>query len=144
MVRALTSFPSVVLSAALVLGACTGVPAAGPAGQAPSPAAAAMSIDATRRRDRGADGAEADVVAVQVRVTDAAGDALMAPRLLVKVGEPASIRVGTDTRWTDVQVTTRREGSAVVVDAALSESGGPVRIRAKAQAADVTPPAGAK
>ena len=131
--------PVVLLPLTAMLGACASVSPGMP------PRAHGMTLDATLQREASDTGsAGAELVLSSVRVTDSAGTVLMAPRLLVKVGEPASIRIGTDTAWTDIQVTTRREGSAVLVDAALSESGGPVRIRAQAQAIDAPAAAGAK
>ncbi len=47
----------------------------------------------------------------------------MPPRVLTKLGEPASIRVGTDEHAIEVQVSTRREGADVRVDAVLTETG---------------------
>lgn len=111
-------------------------------GSTPSapPRAVAMTLDARLQRDAAGTGdAGAELVLAAVRVTDAAGNALAAPRLLTKIGQTASIRVGTDDHAIEVQVTSRREGAGVRVDAVLTETGVPGHVTATAVARDRAP-----
>lgn len=91
---------------------------------------AAMAVDARLvRGDRAKDGAE-ELVLSEIRITDASGATLAAPRILARLGEPASIQMGSEAGMTDVRVNSRREGTDVFVDAVLTCTDGPERLSA--------------
>ena len=124
---AILAFASVLLE-----GGCASAPGAG---ALPSPAGrvASLNLSATLVRDESGDRAH-DTVMSEIRVADAAGSVLAAPRILTAVGSPGSIRVGSEHEFIEVLVTSRREGALVVVTATCSEDGGPPRIEARAEA----------
>ena len=116
----------------LLKGGCASTPNTGAA--APHAGrVASLNLSATLVHDQSGDAAR-DTVMSEIRVVDSTGSVLAAPRILTAVGSPGSIRVGTEHEFIEVLVTSRREGSAVVVTATGSEDGGPPRIEARAEA----------
>jgi hypothetical protein len=95
---------------------------------------AAMTVEAQRVPAPATDSDEPELVMAQVRVTDAAGAVLTAPRVFAKIGEPALVQIGSDMGMTEVRITSRRIGTDVVVDAELTCTDGPERITASAKA----------
>ena len=94
---------------------------------------ASLDLDAMLVHDKSSDAAR-DTVMSEIRVVDSAGSVLAAPRILTAIGSPGSIRVGTEHEFIEVLVTSRRDGSTVIVTATCSEDGGPPRIEARAEA----------
>jgi hypothetical protein len=94
---------------------------------------ASLNLSATLVHDESSDAAR-DTVMSEIRVVDSAGSVLAAPRILTAIGSPGSIRVGTEHEFIEVLVTSRRDGSTVIVIATCSEDGGPPRIEARAEA----------
>ena len=92
-----------------------------------------MTLRSTLVHGESGDGARNTVMS-EINVIDSAGGVLAAPRMLTALGSPGSIRIGTEREFIEVLVTSRREGSAVVVTATCSEDGGPPRIEARAEA----------
>jgi hypothetical protein len=95
---------------------------------------AAMTVEAQRVPAPATDSDEPELVMAQVRVTDAAGTVLTAPRVFAKIGEPALVQIGSDMDMTEVRITSRRIGTDVVVDAELTCTDGPERITASVKA----------
>lgn len=95
---------------------------------------AAMSLDAHLVPAPDPDSDPSELVVAQIRITDSSDAVLSAPRIFAKVGEAASIRIGSDASMTEVRVTSRRDGAAVVVDAELTRTDGPERLTARANA----------
>jgi len=95
---------------------------------------AAMSLDAHLVPAPDPDIDPSELVMAQVRITDASDAVLSSPRIFAKVGEKASIRIGSEASMTEVRVTSRRDGAAVVVDAELTRTDGPERLSASANA----------
>lgn len=118
------------LAFVLLEGGCASVssPAAAPAGRV-----ASLTLRSTLVHGESGDGARNTVMS-EINVIDSAGGVLAAPRMLTALGSPGSIRIGTEREFIEVLVTSRREGSAVVVTATCSEDGGPPRIEARAEA----------
>ncbi len=113
-------------------GGCASTPTTGAA--APHAGrVASLSLSATLVHDESGDAAR-DTVMSEIRVVDSAGSVLAAPRILTAIGSPGSIRVGTEHEFIEVLVTSRRDGSTVIVIATCSEDGGPPRIEARAEA----------
>jgi hypothetical protein len=97
---------------------------------------AAMSLDAHLVPAPDPDSDPSELVVAQIRITDSSDAVLSAPRIFAKVGEAASIQIGSDASMTEVRVTSRRDGAAVVVDAELTRTDGPERLSARANAKD--------
>ena len=95
---------------------------------------AAMAVEARLVQSPEPDAGSPELVMAQIRVTDASGTVLSAPRVFVKVGESSSIKIGSDAGATEVRVTSRRDGADVVVDAELTCTDGPERLSASAKA----------
>lgn len=95
---------------------------------------AAMTVEARVVRSPEPDAGTPDLVMAQIRVTDASGTVLSAPRVFAKVGETSSIKIGSDAGATEVRVTSRVDGVDVVVDAELTCTDGPERLSASAKA----------
>lgn len=93
-----------------------------------------MTVDASLVRDDGGKDGPQELVMSQIRITDASGATLAAPRILSRVGEPASIQLGFESGMTDVRVHSHRDGADVFVDAVLTRTDGPERLTARVKA----------
>lgn len=86
------------------------------------------------------DGGVRTLVMSNIRVVDAAGNVLLAPRIFVHAGERASISMSTGPRNVEIEVSSRVEGDVTVVDAALVEDGRAPQLSASAEARRETRP----
>jgi hypothetical protein len=119
---------------ASVGGAGCSSPAAMPPGAQDAGRPASMTVDASLVRDDGGKDGPQELVMSQIRITDASGATLAAPRILSRVGEPASIQLGFESGMTDVRVHSHRDGADVFVDAVLTRTDGPERLTARVKA----------
>lgn len=67
-------------------------------------------------------------VLIEITVQDASGNMIAAPRLLTYIGQPAMAEIGANLRegftGMRIEVTSRREGSSIVVDTKVIELDG--------------------
>ena len=102
---------------------------------------AAMAVEATLVEEGiGEDDSVSETVMSCVRVTDAVGKVLLAPRIFAKVGQPASISLSTGSASVEIQVNSRVEADAVIVDAVLVEQGRTPRLSTTTEARRVARP----
>ncbi len=102
---------------------------------------AAMAVEATLVEEGiDEDDSVSEIVMSCVRVTDAVGKVLLAPRIFAKVGQPASISLSTGSTSVEIQVSSRVEGDAVIVDAVLVEQGRTPRLSTTTEAGRVARP----
>lgn len=97
---------------------------------------AAMSLDAHFVPAPDPDNDPTELVMAQIRITDSSDALLSAPRIFARVGEEASIQIGSDAGMTEVRLTSRRDGADVVVHAELTCADGSERLSARVKAQD--------